>query len=258
MDQLRLLPPPWADKKPFLDTDLPVHRVNGVEAFLARDVCRVLGLSTTHGARGCPADQRVSIRLETLDGGPQDHVGVTIPGAFVMATHCRSELTASLRAHVDKVIVRGMTEAAKPPVHAELAALRQEVATLTAMVRAIPTAGPQTEVVARAVAVALETWEAGKYKRRSDAIKAGHARVGWVPKTGKPATPKRPALTESDVLAALRAELGPVGADNLARRHGWGRQPVREMLLGLEKAGRVEFGRHGPKGQGWRVRTEVV
>ena len=77
--------------------------------------------------------------------------------------------------------------------------------------------------------------------------------------TGLQRTWVRPGtVTEADVLRALRAEMGPVGADGLAKRYRWPRQAVREMLLALEKAGRVEFGRHGPKGQGWRVRPEVV
>ena len=197
---------------------------------------------------------------------PSDSAGkmwcVTTAGALCMALARRRLMPAELREKLDAMLVAATTAATTAPpnpvVMAQLAALSQKIDTLTALVRAIPAAGPQTEDVARAVAVALETWEAGKYKRRSDAIKAGHARVGWVPKTGKPATPKRPALTESDVLRALRAEMGPVGADGLAKRYRWPRQSVREMLLAMEKAGRVEFGRHGPKGQGWRVRPEVV
>lgn len=251
----------------FLDRKHRAVVQDGQVWLVAVDVAETLGAAVvvggddtrngSHFVRSVPPEEKGVHSVS-----PSDSAGkmwcVTTAGALCMALARRRLMPADLREKLDAMLVAATTAATtappNPAVMAHLAALRQEIATLTALVRAIP--APNVEDVARAVAVALETWEAGKYKRRSDAIKAGHARVGWVPKT--PATSKRPALTETDVLAALRQEMGPVGADNLARRHGWGRQAVREMLLAMEKAGRVEFGRHGPKGQGWRVRPEVV
>lgn len=254
----------------FLDRKHRAVVQDGQVWLVAVDVAETLGAAVvvggddtrngSHFVRSVPPEEKGVHSVS-----PSESVGkmwcVTTAGALCMALARRRLMPAELREKLDAMLVAATTAATtappNPAVMAQMAALRQEIATLTALVRAIP--APNVEDVARAVAVALETWEAGKYKRRSDAIKAGHARAvaaGWDPR--KPVTPKRPVVTEADVLAALRAELGPVGADNLARRHGWGRQAVREMLLAMEKAGRVEFGRHGPKGQGWRVRPEVV
>lgn len=257
MDQMKLLPGSAGEVfVDFLGQRIRGAMVDGVTYMAAADVGRALGLEGDGGQVARLLDDKD--RTLIPNQGSRSVVGVTMAGAMAMALARRRGAPEGIREKLDAVVLAlgtGAAAALATPPNPELAALRQEVATLTALVRAIP--APNVEDVARAVAVALETWEAGKYKRRSDAIKAGHARVGWVPKTGKPATPKRPALTEADVLRALRAEMGPVGADGLAKRYRWPRQPVREMLVALEKAGRVEY-RHVRHEQGWRVRPEVV
>lgn len=226
-----------------------------------------LALSRRRGAPGGIREKLDAAMVALATGAAP--AAPAIAAQEIAALHAKIDaLTALVRAIPvvePRVVARLVAEvdAARDDVRQERKARERTVAVaLLERVRAHVEVAPldaelDVRVVAAACGEPLD--RAGLYR-----VAAALSQVGWVRgrqrrEDGRVArTWTRPAtVTEADVLRALRAERGPVGADVLAARYRWRRTAVRELLARLGDAGRVRYVRERSV-QGWEIVPEVV